>query len=414
MEFCDYLVIGGGVAGTTAAETVREHDAARSIAIVSDEPHPLYSRILLPAYVKGEIERAQLFLRKPEDYAARRIDLITGEAAALDAGRRAVRLADGRALDFGKLLIAGGGRPRPLGVPGESMGGVARLQTIADADRARELLAEAKRAVVIGASFIALEFLEILRVRGIATALVFPGDHFFGRHLDEAGGRFLDERLGRAGASPIRSGQAPAAIEGAGAMARVRTSSGAELKADFVGVGVGLERSTAWLADSGVGLTARGVAADEYLETNVPGIFAAGDIADFNDILTGQRSIRGNWSNATLAGRAAGANMVRPEAKQAFAVVPTYGVRGMGLAIGLVGDTVGSTGTESVGRAEANGESFARFLFHGDRLVGAALINHSRQLRSRLAELIYDRRPLPSAARSRIADPSVDVLGVLA
>ena len=411
MDRYDYLVIGGGVAGTTAAETIRAKDAAASIAIVSDEPHPLYSRVLLPNYVKGLAKREQVFLRKVEDYQAKNIALLTGEAAEhLDIKARMLRLASGRTLGFGNLLIAAGGRPRLLGIPGEDVAGVSRFQTIEDADRMRGLLGSAKQAVVVGGSFIALEYLEILVMRQIPVTLVISQPYFFSRFFDDAGGEILHENFRHHGVEVIANDRI-AAIEGGDRVERVRLAGGRVINADFVGAGVGLERNNAWLKSTGVGLTESGIATDEFLATSAEDIFAAGDIADFQDMVLGFRHTHGNWGNAFRQGDLAGRNMVST-AREAYQGVTSYGIRNLGLAIALVGYPVGGPGIEAVSQSDPSVQSYARFFLRGDRLVGASLINR-HEARPAISTLIRDAVPLGSTAVVSLGDPKFDIASLV-
>lgn len=412
-ERYDYLIIGNGVAGTTAAETIRERDGAASIAIVSDEPHPLYSRVLLPNYVKGLVKREQVFLRKAEDYQAKNISLLTGETAeGLDMAAHTVSLTSGRTLGFSNLLIASGGRPRPIGIPGEDLPGVSRFQTIDDADRMIELLAGARRTVVAGGSFIALEYLEILVNRGIPVTLVIPHPYFFSRFFDEAGGELMQANFRKHGIEVVANDRL-AAIEGNGAVEKVRLAGGRTLECDFVGAGIGLGRGVAWLGNGGVELTDEGVATDEFLRASAPGVYAAGDVADFQDVMLGFRHTHGNWGNAFRQGELAGRNMANPGNPEPYRSVTSYGIRNLGLAIALVGYVSGGPGITAVSRSDPAGASHARFFLRGNRLVGAALINRHDD-RPAVTALIRDGTSLSGSAQAGLADLKFDIASLVA
>ena len=412
MEHYDYLIIGNGVAGMTAAETIQARDASTSIAIVSDEPHPLYSRVLLPSYVKGTATREQMFLRKTADYASKNILLLGRETAAhLDASQRVLKLASGRQLRFEKLLIATGGRPQPLGLPGEEMHGVSRFQTIEDADAMREFLPTVRRAVVVGGGFIALEYLEILAERHIPATLILPHAHFFGRFMDAAGGRLLHENFERYGIAVVSSDRL-SAIRGKETIRGIRTAAGRELEADFLGIGIGLLRNTAWLEASGLHVSAGGIVTDEFLETSVPGVFAAGDAADFYDVLLGFRHTHGNWGNAFRQGELAGRNMTAAASPEAYRSVTSYGIRNLGLQIALVGHVAGGPGIDAVSSVAPDGK-YGRFFLQGERLVGTALINRNED-RPAITKLIGEAIPVHAAARQNLEDPAFDIKTLVA
>ena len=157
----DYLIIGGGIAGVTAAETIREKSPTGTIGIISGEPHLLYSRVLIPSFLKGRISRDQLFLRRAEDFTRRNIDLHLGQTAvSVDTKLKAVRLENGLVFRYKKLLVTSGGRVKPWGRK-EDLEFIYRMQTLDDADRIRARLPALKSPLVIGSSFISLEFLEV-------------------------------------------------------------------------------------------------------------------------------------------------------------------------------------------------------------------------------------------------------------
>ena len=169
----NYLIIGGGVAGVVAAETIRGRAPMASIGILSNEIHPLYSRVLLPSYLKGKIPREKVFLRTLGDFTEKRIDLMLERSVRrVNAESKEVILAGGPIFSYDKLLIASGGRVNDFSAGSTDADVFFRLQTIDDADMLRASISEIRSPLVVGASFIGLEFLE-LRRKGREPALVF-------------------------------------------------------------------------------------------------------------------------------------------------------------------------------------------------------------------------------------------------
>lgn len=408
MNRYDYLIIGGGIAGITAAETIRERDRASSIAVVSDEPHPLYSRVLLPHFVRGAIKREQLFLRQREDYEAKDIAFFGGETASeLNAEERFLAFASGKRLGFSRILIAGGARPRILGIGGEYLTGVSRFQTIDDADAMIGRLGQVKRAAVAGGSFIALEYLEILARRNIPTTLIVRDDHFFNNQVDAAADDILRENFLRHGIADIRMGDGLAEIAGRCEVEGIRTTSGFTAECDFLGLGVGLERPHNWLAGSGLAMTDQGVRVDAFLQTAVSGIFAAGDCADIVDA-AGERLIsQSNWTSAFIQGKTAGWNMAEPKAVRPFVHVPSYSIRNLGFVIMFAGETKPADGVEIISRFSKEKNIYERFFISDERLVGAIIINRIED-QSALAALIAKKIPIHDASM-RLADMRFDV-----
>lgn len=378
----DYLIIGGGIAGTTAAETIRERDPKGDIAIISAEPHMLYSRVLLPKYVRGAIRREQVFLRGVADYEKNNIRLfLQEEVAAIDTLRHEVRTRAGNLFSYRALLIAAGGTPKPWHVEGGNSVPVMRFQTIDDADAIREAVDNAtyKEAVVVGGGFIALELINALVPRGFRVHMVLQERAFWGQYMDTAGSAFLEQFLEKHSIIIHRESQVLAATpraEGAGVSVRLTTEK--EVVADVFVVGVGLERNLALFGEEGIEVS-RGVRANEFLETGAEGVWAAGDVAEYYDILVGRHSVVGNWTNAFLQGRTAGINMAAALAggeKQEFRRVSSYALDVLGMQVTFLGHMqgAGEEGIKIITRADG-AESYERLFIERTRLIGAILMN---------------------------------------
>lgn len=407
MQRFDYCIVGGGVAGVTAAETIREFDSRGSVAVISAEAQPLYSRVLLPHFVKGRIPRERLFLRTAEDYRTKGLALLAGESAVnLNSDRRCLRLESGSEIEFGKLLVAAGGSARRVGIPGEDLCGVSRFQTIQDADLMLGLLGNATRAVVAGGGFIALEYLEILAERRIPITLILREPYFFARHLDPVGGELLRRNFERHGIVVIAE-DSLALAEGREALEGVRTVNGRMVECSFLGLGIGLARNTAWLSSSGLTLTPGGIRTNEFLETEVKGVFAAGDVAEFYDPESGNFASRGNWTNSFLQGRTSGGNMARPDAQQPFRAVSAYSIKSLDFVISFVGEMRRGGSGESIVRVLRDRNIYERFFIDGERLVGAVLINRPED-KSAVTALIQSGLRI-AHAQERLADPSFNI-----
>ena len=406
MQAFDYLIIGGGVASVTAAEEIRSRDAGASVAIVSGEAEPLYSRVLLPHYVKGRIRREQVFLRKAEDYDARGIRRIAGErAVAIDTARREVFLASGDAIGFRKVIIASGGTPRPLGIPGEGLKGVSRFQTIADADQMLGWLKDAKAAVVLGAGFIALEYLDILAERKIPTTLLFRGPHFFSGRIDAAGGEFLAANFRRHGIT-IMPNRGVSRLEGKERITAVVTITGERIRADFLGAGIGVSKDQEWLRRDGIAVGESGVRVNEYLEAAVPGVFATGDAAEIADTATGRARSHGNWGHAVFSGKIAAENALGKSALVRCDAVSSYSIRSIGLGVVFLGDTRLGGAAHTVSRLDPNEAWYECFIIEQGRVVGVALINRGSD---RASALRLIREGVRLANPGILSNPALDL-----
>ena len=183
----DYLIIGGGIAGTTAAEAIRSRDTASSIAVVSDEPHPLYSRILVskPHFVLGKLAFDNIFLKTLAWYDQQRITLLPRtRVLSINTAQKVVRCHNEMEISYRKLLIAVGGTPKMLTIPGANEEHICYLRTLADAQKFMERIPKATHAVVVGSGFIGFEACDVLRKAGIKTTLVLRKNYFWESLLD--------------------------------------------------------------------------------------------------------------------------------------------------------------------------------------------------------------------------------------
>ncbi|OGZ45836.1 MAG: hypothetical protein A3C84_03565 [Candidatus Ryanbacteria bacterium RIFCSPHIGHO2_02_FULL_48_12] len=375
----DYLILGGGIAGTTAAETIRRDDKDGKIAILSGESHVLYSRVLLPAYVQGRIPREKVFLRTLTDYERNAIQLFLGESAVVvDAEKKEVQTSAGNTFFFEQLLISTGGQVQPWRV-GRSVPDVARLQTLNDADDliARIHRTTKKHAVVVGAGFIGMEFVNSLVANGFSVDLITKdGGCWFG-HLGKDGSDFLEMAFPRNRVALHPASEVSDIKLDAGTYL-IRTTRNDKLEAGLLAVGIGLERNLTSFQGQGFEI-GKGIKTNEYLETNFPYVWAAGDIAEYYNVHTKKHALVGNWSHAFLQGRAAGLNMsaahLHKKTKTVFEDVPTYSITVLGNHVTFLGDSVIEGSKETLARADEHGRFFEKFFLKDNLLVGAIMIN---------------------------------------
>lgn len=387
MTHVDYLIIGGGIAGTTCAEFLRARDSHAVIAILEKEHHPLYSRVLIPQYLKGRISREQLFLRKLGDYERAHIGFYgNAVVGGIDTNRREVHgVFEGGSETFSykKLCIASGGAPRIL-PPTYSFGeniSLLRMQTLDDADTIKDVISKAptKEALVIGEGFIAMEFLETFLVNGIRPHILCREGAFAKKRFGEAGARLLEayyEKHGVRFYKNIKDEEMPH-YEGWLVDGREK------IVPSLVGVGIGISRAIEVF--SGVEKNI-GILTNEYLETNIPEVFAAGDVAEYYDTIEKRRRVVGNWTSAFGQGRLAAQNMAGEHVT--LHTVPTYTLINVGLNITTVGST-DNFDTEKEYIGHPMNPFLVRLLFKEKKLTGAVLINRFLH-KKRLAEFIAE------------------------
>src|SRR5688572_3967684 len=271
-----YVIVGASLAGATAAITLREEDADGTITLIGAEHEPPYERPpLSKAYLRGEAPFDQALVRPTAFYAEHAIETIFGtRVIRIDAAARLVELEDHRRVPFDALLIATGGRNRRISIPGGDLEGIYGLRTVQDADRIRAEAVPGSRAVVVGMGFIGSEVAASLRQKGLDVVAIEPSKTPLFRVLGEAVGQTIADLHRAHGVRTIFEATV-AAFEGARRVNYVVTKGGLRLECDFVVVGIGIEPAVEMLRDSGVQLD-NGVVVDEYCETNVGGVYAAG------------------------------------------------------------------------------------------------------------------------------------------
>ena len=372
------IIIGGGAAGNVAAETLRKEGYAGPVTILSaDEAPPCDRPNLSKDYLAGTAKEDWIPLHSADFYAREGIALKLGaKVAAIDPAARTVELADGSRLGFGVLLLATGAEPVRLAVPGGDLPHVHPLRTLADSRAIIAATEGAKQCVVVGASFIGLEAAAALRARGLAVHVVAPEARPMERTMGPALGeavRAIHERHGVV----FHLGTTVSAIAQDG----VTLSTGEKLAADLVVVGIGVRPATALAERAGLAVD-RGVTVDVYLQSSVPGIYAAGDVARFPYARTGTAIRVEHWVVAERQGQVAARNMLG--ARERFTAIPFFWSQHYDAVISYVGHA------ESWDRLDLDGDPAAQdctatFWLRGKKQAVATLGRDRESLRIELA-----------------------------
>ena len=366
------IIIGGGIAGVCAAEEIRAKNATCEIFLIERENNPLYSRVLLPHYIKSVIPREKVFLRTEAWYAEKRITYLSGtEAEEISTEHKFVRISDGRELPYDQLIIATGTRPRLLL---EDAKGVHYLYTLADADGIRahfDRSSESEKTLVYGGGFISCEFVNALVKVGKKPTLLLKGKGFWSKILLPEGQQVLRDVLAQQGVE-VHEGIGDIEIQTENdALCGVKDGHGKEYKGTFLGVGIGVELETDLAREAQIQVT-EGIIANENLLTSAEHVYTAGDVAQAFDTHAGRSYIHGNWAHAQQEGRKVGKICV---GEPSGALPPSqYSTDLLGCKIAFIGDVQKEAADEV--RIIATEAGYTQIFLRKNVLVGVVLIGN--------------------------------------
>ena len=375
-----YALIGGGLAAGNCARWLRESGADGSILLIGREADLPYNRPdCSKGYLQGKASREDTLFRPSEWYDEQQVEALTRVSVkSLDLSERSVELTDGQEVSFDKALVATGSGVRRLSVPGAELEGIHYLRTLGNSDTIRDD-ASGKRVVLIGGSYIATEVAASLTERGSSCSLVMLEAVALSRHFGEQAGRFFQGRLEEHGIE-VHGDDELDRFEGTGGrVTRVVTKSGRQLDADAVVIGVGAVPDVRLARTAGLEIgDGGGVLVDSRLQTSVPGIFAAGDIAEYESVVHDGRRLRvEHWDVAFNQGKTAALNMLGRDAPHD--VVP-YFFSDLSDWASLEYIGPASEWEQEVVRGSIDEGAFSIFYLHDGRVAGALSVGRSDDL----------------------------------
>lgn len=369
-----HVIIGNGPAGVVAAETLRKADPKADITLVGDEPEPPYSRMAIPYFLIGNIGEEGVHLRKVKGhFDGLGITLQTGRAASIDAKARKVKLADGKSLEFDRLLIATGSHPIRPPITGIDAPNVHTCWTLEDARAIVKLVKSGARVLQIGAGFIGCIIMEALAARGTQLTVVEMGDRMVPRMMTEKAGNMIRRWCESKGVR-VYTGAGVESLRAGGKAGELiaKLSNGQEVAADLVICAAGVAPNIDFLKGSGIAAE-RGIRVDNAMQTSVPGIYAAGDVTEAADFHSGKPVLNAIQPNAADQARIAAINMAGGQAalpgSLAINVLDT-----LGLISASFGQWWGEQGGESVEQADEKNYKYISLQFKEDVLIGATSI----------------------------------------
>ena len=399
-----YVVIGNGIAGQTCAEELRKADADALIVMIAAERHPLYNRVALPRYLRGQVRREKVFMRTADDYANRNLEIhFETWATEIDTPGKVVHTNRGQKFPYDALLIATGGRPKPPPWHGsDEVSACLGFQTLDDTDAIIEKADASERVLVMGGSFIGYELAEGVSFRKKAKLTwIMRGPWFLRYVLDEEGGR-LCRQLGEAQDVQFLVSDEVTKFSRVNGRFHAETVNGHKVQFDLLTYGVGLDYYTEPVRGTGIELN-KGIVTDSKLRTSAPDVYAAGDVAVFYDLMVERHNQMGTWDNAEAHGKVAARNMAG--ADEDFFDVPTYTTTMFGSTLAVMGVTPDvQPDLESVRTYSFEEKFYRKLFFKDDHLVGAIMIGPPKG-RKKLIEIMRSRQKI-ERPKEELLDPS--------
>jgi NAD(P)H-nitrite reductase large subunit len=405
-----YVIVGNGYAGTTCAEHLRKNDPAASITLFTDEAYPLYNRIALPPLLRKQVTEQKVIIRNLEWHEKHNIDLRLETRVERVVSAERYVVAKGKGYEYDALLIATGGRPNKAAEPGgEGAHNLFNFQFMDDTKAISEYLEHSKSAVAIGGSFIAYELAEAFSSRKMETHWLVRGPRFLRRMLDGEAAEMLHEAAREDGVHLYFNEEVKEYVRSNGVITKVITKNGIEIPADCFAVGLGLTMNTDLAEHAGAEIAAGGIRCDDRLETRVPGIFAAGDVADFDDPIAELHYRMGTWNNAGAHGKVVATNMAGGDER--YHDIPEYSSKV------FTNQTITQFGLspeyrpdlDMVHRIDHEKKWYRSLYFHEGRLVGGVFIGKgNRAGKRKYLDAIKAKERFPKSEWDAILDWHAD------
>jgi len=399
-----HIILGNGPAGVVAAETLRHAAPGDDILLVGSEDAPPYSRMAIPYLLEGNIDERGTYLRKTEGHFDRlRIRQRHGRAVAVDSEKKTVLFADGQFEPYDRLLVATGSHPVRPPIPGIDL---AQVQTCWTLDDARAIAAHAKpgaRVLQLGAGFIGCIIMEALVKRGVQLTVVEMGDRMVPRMMTPEAGSMIKRWVEKQGVRVVTKAGVERIENGEKSPLTVTLSTGERLACDLLIVAAGVAPNVAFLDGTPVHV-AKGVLVDDTMQTSVPGIYAAGDVAEAPDLFSGRHLVAAIQPNAADQARIAALNMAGQAARM-NGVLAINVLDSMGMISTSFGEWQGVAGGEGVERADEASGRYISLQFDGDVLVGATAVGLTQHVGA-LRGLIQSRTRLGQWKQKLLETPT--------
>jgi NAD(P)H-nitrite reductase large subunit len=371
-----HVIIGGGTAGMNAITTIRQYDRGASEIILVAHERP-YARMVLPYYLKGSISESHVYTASPTRLRELAVETYIGRRAVkLDTPTNTVTLDDDTEMAYDDLLIATGSSPVRAPVSGADGQGVHSFWTLEQAQGVIRGITPGSTVVMVGAGFIAFTILNAIVSLGAKLTIVEIAPQILPRMIDQPGAALVEQWLRNKGIT-IRTGAQLSAIEDTNGQKRLRFQNGDDLVADLIIMATGIRTNLDWLQGSGLRIN-RGIVVDEHLRSTVPNVYAAGDVAEGKDLITGQPALHAIEPTAMEHGRIAGANMAGQLQSYRGSLLMNI-VEVLGLDIASFG-AWDDAQAEVFQALQPERPAYRKLLWHGDRIIGAMLLGPDKDV----------------------------------
>ncbi len=369
-----YVIVGNGIAGVTAAEILRAQDRTGAITLVADDPFPAYYRPGLKDFLGGTLSEEKLWARPTDFYRKQRLRFTSGRVTAISPREHVLHLHNGSRIPYHKLLLANGARARTLNCAGLELAGVSTLRTVADYQEVLRRLAHSRRVVVCGSGTLALESAETLQHSGYEVTHLLRGRQLWSEVLDLVASDMVLHEERRVGIDVRLETEIAEIVGRGGQVCGIRTTRGEYLACELVLIAVGIEPLIDCIRPAGIACR-RGVLVDHAMRTNQPDIYAAGDVIETVDQLSGQARVPGQWYPAIQQAQVAAHSMLGAESSEGLAghfYNATF-LRGLDfVSIGLTTCPSAPGFVEVV--AEPAPRSYRKVIMRNGTIVGALLL----------------------------------------
>ena len=373
-----YVIVGGSAAGISAIEAIRSQDKEGRITLVSDEKFPLYSRCLITYFLAGKLAEDKLKYRSSDFYAKEKVESLNGiRAKRLLPEKRKLILDNGKEITYDKLLIATGASPQMVEVPGSDKEGILGLRTYRDAQLINGRLDKVNRVSILGGGLIGLRAAYALHARNKQVKVIVKSNQVLSQMLDKGAADFVRRKIEQKGIE-VMTGLAAVEFLGGKEVTGLVLDDGRRLECELVIVGKGVGPNLELVKGTEI-KTDYGIIVDDYLQTNLPNVYAAGDVAQAKDLITGESTINALWPCAVAQGKVAGLNMAGKKVKYDGSLAMNS-IEFFGLPVISIGITRPKEKEyEQLVKEDAKNFVYKKVVLRKNRLQGMILVNRIEQ-----------------------------------